>query len=231
MSAECSIAREIVSAELDGEADPVESARAGTHLSGCRSCRTWRTSVEALQRSTRVREAESIPDLTESVLARAHPPHAGRGEWIRWALVVVALTQLVVALPDLFADSTGNPSVHESRHVGAMAVALSLGLLYTARIPARAFGMLPLAAALAVTMFVTAVVDVVRGSAPIMGESVHVLELVGFVLVWLLAGSPGLPGRYGRRYGRRYDRRFGGIRRQPGRSKLTIAPPSDEFAA
>jgi hypothetical protein len=52
---------------------------------------------------------------------------------------------------------------------------------------------LPITAALAFTMLVSAVVDVVRGATPLLEESIHVLEVLGFVLVWLLAGRPGTP--------------------------------------
>jgi hypothetical protein len=113
-------------------------------------------------------------------------------------LVVGALTQLVIALPDLIARTEPGTTAHESRHVGAMAVALALGLLYTAKVPARAYGILPITAALAATMLASAIFDVTRGSTPLLGESVHIVELVGFVLVWLLAGRPGIP-RYLRR--------------------------------
>lgn len=186
--------REILSAELDGEASGLEVASARHHLVSCSGCRRWLNDVERLQRRVRVREADVVPDLSELVLERSHPPRPGRGEWVRLSLVVVALTQLVIALPDLFASSSGD-TVHDSRHVGAMAVALALGLLYTAHRPTRAYGILPVVAALAVTMLGAATVDVARGSAVLLSESVHVLEAIGFVLVWMLAGMPGRPRR------------------------------------
>jgi predicted anti-sigma-YlaC factor YlaD len=108
-------------------------------------------------------------------------------------LAVLALTQLVIALPWLFASNDPGATIHESRHIGAMSVALALGLLYTVKNPSRAYGILPITAALAFTMLVSAVVDVVRGATPLLEESIHVLEVLGFVLVWLLAGRPGTP--------------------------------------
>lgn len=189
----CPGIREILSAELDGEASGVEVAAARHHLQSCASCGEWLRAVERLQRRVRVREADVVPDLAELVLERSHPPRPGRGEWVRLSLVVVALTQLVIALPHLFASS--GDTVHDSRHVGAMAVALALGLLYTAHLPTRAYGILPVVAALAVTMLGAAAVDVARGSAVLVSESVHVLEAIGFVLVWMLAGMPGRPRR------------------------------------
>ncbi len=202
----CDAVREILSAELDGEASGVEVASARHHLGSCEGCRTWSVAVERLQRRVRVREADVVPDLASLILERSHPPRPGRGEWVRLSLVVVALTQLVIALPDLFASSAAE-SVHDSRHVGAMAVALALGLLYTAHRPTRAYGILPVVAALAVTMLGAATVDVARGSAVLLSESVHLLEAIGFVLVWMLAGMPGRPRRTIRR--RRPMRRVG----------------------
>ncbi|MBU3689254.1 MAG: hypothetical protein B7C54_02180 [Acidimicrobiales bacterium mtb01] len=188
---DCLAVREILSAEFDGRAEGSEVARARHHLSSCRGCGEWLATAESIQRMVRVRPAESIPDLSSIVLERAHPPRPGRGEWVRSSLVVVALTQFVVALPHLF--SMG--SLHDSRHLGAMAVALSLGLLYTAHRPTRAYGILPIVSALAVTMVGAALVDVIRGSTPLIGEAVHVFELIGFLLVWMLAGRPGWPRR------------------------------------
>ena len=203
----CDATRQALSAELDGEASGVEVAAARHHLESCDSCRSWSVAVERLQRRIRVRAADVVPDLASVILERAHPPRPGRGEWIRLSLVVVALTQLVIALPDLFASST-TEEVHDSRHVGAMAVALALGLLYTAHRPTRAYGILPVVAALAVTMLGAASIDIARGSAVLLSESVHLLEAIGFVLVWMLAGMPGRPGRSRRR--RRPTRRVEG---------------------
>lgn len=205
VSGPCGEVRDVLSAELDGEATGLEVAAARAHLDGCADCRVWLTQIENLQRRVRVRPADLVPDLSTSILEKAHPPRPGRGEWVRYSLVVVALTQLVIALPDLLAVSA-DQSVHDSRHFGAMAVALSLGLLYTAHRPIRAYGVLPIVAALAVTMIGAAAVDVIRGSAVLLSESVHALEMIGFLLVWMLAGLPGGRFRRVRRVGlRRVD--------------------------
>lgn len=193
MFMECDLAREVLSADLDGESDALTTRTARRHIESCASCRAWVAGVEQLQRRIRVRAAESVPDLSKSILERSHPARPGRGEWIRYVLAVVALTQLVVALPWLFLANDVNASVHESRHIGAMSVALALGLLYTAKNPTRAYGILPITAALAFTMLSSALVDVLRNETPFLGEAIHALELLGFLLVWLLAGRPGLP--------------------------------------
>jgi predicted anti-sigma-YlaC factor YlaD len=211
---ECATAREILSADLDHEAGALEARAAHRHVDECADCRNWYVEAERLHRRWRVRPAEAVPDLTDLILERSHPARPGRGEWVRYSLAVVALTQLAVALPWLFAGNEPGTTIHESRHIGAMSVALALGLLYTVKNPTRAYGIFPITAALALTMSVSALVDVIRGSTPLLGESIHVLEVLGFVLVWMLAGRPGVP-----RWVRRAPRSVG----QPGASARDAA--------
>ena len=190
----CDEHRIVLSASLDGEAAPQELEAVGAHLAGCARCRDWFEGAQRLHRQVRVQPAERVPDLTASILARAHPPSPGRGEWIRTALLVVALTELVLAVPALLGHDTG-ASVHLARHIGALSAALALGYLYAAWRPIRAFGLLPIAGALASTMTFTAVLDVSQGRAAAAGEAAHVLDLAALVLLWMLAGRPGLAGR------------------------------------
>ncbi len=70
-----------------------------------------------------------------------------------------------------------------------------LGYVNVAWRPVGAFGLLPVAAALAVTMGFTAVLDLAQGRAGGSGESTHLLDVAALVLLWLLAGRPGVRGR------------------------------------
>jgi predicted anti-sigma-YlaC factor YlaD len=124
------------------------------------------------------------------VLARASVPSPGRGEWVRYALGVVAGTNLLLGLPGLLLGTGADAPVHVARHLGAFVVAVSLGLLFCAWRPERSAGLLPLATALVVTMTAGAIADVASGNRPAVAEVVHVLELTGLVLLWLLAGRP-----------------------------------------
>jgi hypothetical protein len=144
-----------------------------------------------------VQPAVAVPDQTGAIVARAHPPNPGRGDWIRTALVVVALTELVLAVPALLGHDPG-ASVHLSRHIGALSAALALGYLYVAWRPVRAFGLLPAAGSVAMTMGFTAALDLSQGRAGAAGESTHLLDVTALLLLWLLAGHPGLPGRLSR---------------------------------
>jgi predicted anti-sigma-YlaC factor YlaD len=174
---------------LDGRAS-ADAAAVEAHTTTCARCRRYHADLVQLQRMVRLRPAEPVPDQTAAILSRSRLPAGGRGSWVRYGLAVVALTQLVLALPELvFGLDAGTPA-HLARHAGSLGTALAIGLLYAAWRPARAVGLLPIAAALAACMVVTAVADIVDGRAHALGEGTHVLELAGVALLWLLAGAP-----------------------------------------
>src|SRR3954452_13770206 len=104
----CAEAQVATSALLDGELPPLERRALEQHLVGCDVCRAYCDQADALQRRIRVRPADRVPDLTDEILARAPPPRPGRAEWVRYALAIVALTELVMSLPALLlAEETG----------------------------------------------------------------------------------------------------------------------------
>jgi len=200
----CDTIREAISARLDGEAPGLEESAIDAHLAGCSACVAWSEELATLHRMVRVREAEAVPDLTGSILGSHARP--GRRTWrsevispARWALFVVALTQLVLAAPALLLGEDTGATVHVAREIGTFDVALAVGLLVAAWQPARAWGLLPVAAALALVMASTAVFDVVRGTAAGVGEAHHILDVAGLVLLWLVAREErGSAPRHGR---------------------------------
>jgi predicted anti-sigma-YlaC factor YlaD len=195
----CATCREAVSARLDGEEPGVPAAAVDGHLRSCAGCRAHAEAADVLHRSLRVRAAEWGPDLTAPILARitaeGKPARSDRRRDLRVGLVVVALLQLVLAVPALLLGSDGGAPVHVARELGSFDAALAVGFLVAAWQPARAFGLLPVAAALVAFLAGTAVLDVAAGHAPAMAESHHLLHLVGLALVWLLtrAGVPDGP--------------------------------------
>jgi predicted anti-sigma-YlaC factor YlaD len=201
MGMECEPIREALSARLDGEAPGLPDEAVERHLEGCRRCTAWADELATLHRMVRVREAEVVPDLSAAIVDAYLPPDraAARrrgatripllGRAIsrpRWALFVVALTQLVLAGPALLGDDPG-ATVHVAREVGSFDVALAVGLLVAAWQPARAWGLLPVAAALAAVMCATAVLDLADGRVSSVGEAHHLLDLAGVALLWLVA--------------------------------------------
>jgi predicted anti-sigma-YlaC factor YlaD len=198
---ECAQIREALSARLDGEAADLPDLVVDDHLGGCRACAAWSEEVATLHRMVRVREAERVPDLSVAIVEafvperrRAKPAGPGRrvllGEQIsgaRWALFVVALTQLVLAGPALLLGEDTGATIHVAREVGSFGVALAVGLLVAAWQPARAWGLLPLAVALALVMAGTSALDVLDGRATAFGEAHHLLEVAGVAFLWFVA--------------------------------------------
>src|SRR5262245_56552110 len=96
----CDQSRDLLSARLDGEVTDDEVAVLERHLASCAACADFAGQLTALDRVTRLTPAEPVPDLTGAILA-AHAPNPRR-EAARWSLVVVAVAQLLLALPSLF---------------------------------------------------------------------------------------------------------------------------------
>jgi predicted anti-sigma-YlaC factor YlaD len=187
----CDSARELISAEADDALVGDEAELLHLHVDGCAGCTAYRSEVAALARSTRVRAATFDPGFVDAVMQRTQPARLGRGGWLRPAL---AWCGLVIAgqsvAPLVFGDLDGTPT-HVARHVGASTLALAIGLLFVAWRPHRAAGLLPYVGALFGSMFAGAVFDVIGGDRSPVSELAHVAELVGMVLLWMIAGSPG----------------------------------------
>ena len=199
----CEDVRTALSAIADGEASSGERVLVDHHLETCPGCRTYSEQIERLDRAVRIRPAEAVPDLVVAVNSRARPARQGRGGWVRPALAWIAVVLFVQGIPALVLGNTEGADAHLSRHLGAFGVALAIGFVYAAWKPHRAFGLLPFTAALVLTMIGGAVFDLIDGGRSALSESIHLTELTGLTLLWMLAGSPGWHGLRGVRRGPR----------------------------
>ncbi len=181
----------MVSADADDALVGDELAMLRAHVDICVECAAYQADVSSLARVTRVRGATVDPAFVATVLDRTQPARLGRGGWLRPALAWCGLLLAWQSLAPLaFGELDGTPT-HIARHVGASTFALAVGLLYVAWRPHRAAGLLPLVAALLAAMLLGAAFDVLAGDRTPMAESLHVVELSGLVLLWMVAGSPG----------------------------------------
>ena len=187
--------RELISARLDDELSSVESDALDSHLRHCVECTGFATRAAALAPVLRVRAADDIPDLVAPILATAKSPRRDTlRDGARLMLFWVAIVELAFALPALVLGDSSGASSHVARHLGSFDVAIAAGLLYAAWRPHRALALVPVALVLSGCVIVTATLDLTDGSTSTGLEAHHLVDLVGFALLWIVAGRP-LPSR------------------------------------
>jgi len=191
---------EAISARADGEPTPIDDRLVDAHIATCPSCRAFAANVHDLRRAAAVDVAVPQPDLSGAVVKAARLADRGSVWWVlRLGLGIVAVQVLVLSVPALLLGHASGSDQHAARHQGSFAIAYAIGLLVVALRPAKARGMLPLAAALAGCLAITAIIDISDGRTPMVAELHHLPELVGLLLVWLLARPARLPAPVQRR--------------------------------
>ena len=69
---ECEDYQELLSAYLDGEADPGAVRQLDMHLDECLACRNWLDRAARVTRLARLNLAEPWPDISEAVVKRLY---------------------------------------------------------------------------------------------------------------------------------------------------------------
>jgi len=192
----CDSICEAMSALVDGEPPGLADTVISEHLDACAACRAWATATEDLVHTTRISATQPVPNLTADILMAAaqqgRPAVGGAQRRWRWALAMVAVAQLALTVPALVFGGHPGGHVHLAHEVGSWDVALAVGFLVVALRPARAWGMLPLVAAIVACLVFTTVVDVADGNAVHTRVVAHALQVAGLALLWVLAHRPAL---------------------------------------
>jgi predicted anti-sigma-YlaC factor YlaD len=200
-----------ISARLDGEDAGIDDSTLAWHLAGCEGCRRFETEAIAVTRAVvRAVSAEAPPDLSQPIMAavnaeRTSPAKAGLTrrfdpQALRGGLIALAVVQMLLALPVLLLGRDSGAPVHIAREIGSFDFALAVGFFFVGWRPVRAYGMLPLVAALVGCLAVATGVDLVRGTASVLNESAHLLDLFGLAAVWGLSRAErSYPGSSGTR--------------------------------
>jgi predicted anti-sigma-YlaC factor YlaD len=108
---ECEVARDALSARIDGEREPVPAARVDEHLHGCADCRGWLAGVTVQAASLR-RLAQQPLGLAPRVDGRATAPSRMRLSWRQWALLGVGVVQMAVGSVQALGHSVGLSREH-----------------------------------------------------------------------------------------------------------------------
>lgn len=191
---DCELWREAISARADGERETIDPRLLESHLAGCAECRSFAENVHRIRRAASIDVSEPMVDLSGHVVKAARAADRNSVWWVlRLGLGVVACQIIVLSAPALLLGHSSGSDKHTARHLGSFAVAYAIGLLVVALRPAKARGMLPLAAALAGCLAVTGIIDIAEGHVPALAEVHHIPEVAGLVLVWVLAMPKRLP--------------------------------------
>lgn len=192
---ECSVAREAVSARIDGEREPVPAPRLDEHLATCAPCRAWQ--AEAVEQTQMLRRLSG-----RSQVAAVIPPRARRTRrdairrtmagvsWRRWALGAVGLVQLVLGVaqgfgvhPDVGHAGAGSHLINEST---AWSVALAAAMLAAACRPAAAAGLAWVLAAFSAVLAAYVVADAIAGTVTAGRAASHLPVIAAAVLAFLV---------------------------------------------
>jgi predicted anti-sigma-YlaC factor YlaD len=182
----CAAVTEAISAGLDGEAHPLPDGEVARHLMGCAACRRFESDVREVGDRVRALASAPAPDLAPPILAALTEDRVAkdrrRTTELRGLVALAGVVQLVFALPALAGAVGGD--LHVGRELGALQLALGVGLILAAWQPQRSAGVLPIAAVVAVVAVAAATIDVAAGVASPVAELTHLAEVVGVLALW-----------------------------------------------
>lgn len=188
---DCDIAREALSARIDGEHEPVPAARVDEHLAGCESCQQWQAA--AVEQTRLLRRMAG-----RSQLSAVRPPAAEQPRrlaspsisWRRWALATVGLAQLCLAVAQGLGADLGVPHAEAAGHVlnesTAWSAAIGVVMLAAAIRPVMAGGLAWVLSSFAGFLLLYEVIDTDEGRVTFDRPLTHLPVLVGAVLALLV---------------------------------------------
>lgn len=201
----CRSCRELLSADLDGEADPAELPVARAHLAECADCTRWFADAALVNRLIRTAPAEPAPGLTEAGLAAAlaelpRPPSPRRRIWhwsARAALAGVGAVQAVLGALGLLLAGGGDPHMammgadmaHMSHESAAWNLALGVAFVAGALWTRHLAGTIPVLGSFVVVLALVSVLDLVIGNVDLARVGSHGLIVVGLGLIILIMAT------------------------------------------
>lgn len=188
---DCDTAREALSARIDAEREPIPAARVDEHLAACSSCRDWQAA--AVEQTRLLRRLAGRSQVTA---VRPLPPDPARLRravsvpWPRWALGVVGVVQVALAIAQGLGAHLGVEHAAMGGHIlnesTAWSAALGVVMVAAALRPAVAGGLAWVLAAFIAVLAVYVVVDAATGRVTLDRALTHLPVLAGAALAWLV---------------------------------------------
>jgi hypothetical protein len=200
---DCEVAREALSARLDGEREPVPSVRVDEHLADCGACRAWFDAVadQALSLRRLVESQTVITPLGPFGIGRMAPRRRPWLTWQRWALLGAGIAQLILAFAQGLGLGVGLARGHAmALHSGhllnestAWSVALGAVMVGAALWPGAAAGLAGVLTVFVGVLAVYVIADAASGAVTTTRLLTHLPIVVGAVLAILVWRSERTP--------------------------------------
>lgn len=190
----CDIAREALSARIDGEREPVPAVRVDEHFAGCAPCRQWQAA--AVEQTQLLRR---LAGRSQLAAVRALPDESPKRlrstavSWQRWALGVIGVVQLALAVAQGLGAHLGVPHMAMATHVlnesTAWSAALGVAMVAAAGRPVIAGGLTWVLGAFTAVLSVYVVADAIVGRVTADRVLTHLPLVAGGLLAWIVWGQ------------------------------------------
>lgn len=189
---DCDIAREALSARIDGEREPIPAARVDEHLAACPSCRDWQAAaIEQTQLLRRLAGRSQVAVVRTPAVAQ----RPGRGDalvrsWPRWSLGAIGVTQLALTIAQGLGAGLGLLPAAATGHVlnesTAWSAALGVAMIAAAVRPALAGGLTWVLATFTALLAIYEFGDLTAGHVGIERTLSHLPVLAGTLLAFMV---------------------------------------------
>lgn len=200
----CDVAREALSARLDGERPQVLAQQVDAHLESCRGCRTWLIGAAVQTRRLATIEPGEGPDLVKKIMStldQQSPAYQRSMRWLRahyrrWGLIGVGVFQVAIAAAQISGIDFGMVSDHmhgamSGEHLmhesTAWLLALGLAMIAAGIWPATAIGVAAITGVYSVALLSYVVVDAFAGNVTAARIASHMPLLLGLAFALLVA--------------------------------------------
>ena len=201
----CDVAREALSARLDGERPQVLAQQVDAHLESCRGCRTWLIGAAVQTRRLASIEPGEGPDLVDKDPGkRRRAVLRGTSRWMRWlrshyrrwGLIGVGVFQVAIAAAQISGIDFGMVSAHmhgamSGEHLmhesTAWLLALGLAMIAAGIWPVTAIGVAAITGVYSVALLSYVVVDALNGEVTATRIASHMPLLLGLAFALLVA--------------------------------------------